>query len=45
MWRSLLDEATPVVARRDERGLIVDLRAVAPEDDALVASGLSAACR
>jgi L-seryl-tRNA(Ser) seleniumtransferase len=45
MWRSLLDETTPIVARRDERGLIIDLRAVAPGDDALVAAALTTACQ
>jgi L-seryl-tRNA(Ser) seleniumtransferase len=45
MWRSLLDGPIPIVGRRDERGLIVDLRAVLPSDDAAVAAGLSAACR
>ena len=45
MWRSLLDGPIPIVGRRDERGLIVDLRAVLPSDDAAVASALSAACR
>jgi L-seryl-tRNA(Ser) seleniumtransferase len=45
MWRSLLDGPIPIVGRRDERGLIVDLRAVLPSDDAAVATALSAACR
>lgn len=45
MWRSLLDGPIPIVGRRVERGLIVDLRAVLPSDDAAVASALSAACR
>ena len=44
-WRSLLDAAIPVVARRDDRGLVVDLRAVDPDDDGVVAAALAAACR
>lgn len=45
MWRSLLEESTPIVGRRDERGLIVDLRAVSSDDDSIVAAGLASACR
>lgn len=45
VWRALLDTDPPIVARREERGLVVDLRAVEPDDDAVVARGLAAACR
>ena len=44
-WRSLLEGTTPIVGRRDERGLIIDLRAVSPDDDAAVAAGITTACR
>ena len=44
-WRSLLDATTPIVGRRDDRGLIIDLRAVPPDDDAAVAAGITIACR
>jgi L-seryl-tRNA(Ser) seleniumtransferase len=44
-WRALLDLPVPVVARRDDRGLIVDLRAVDPADDAIIAAALAATCR
>ena len=45
MWRSMLEEPMPIVGRRDERGLIVDLRAVPSADDPTVATGLASACR
>jgi hypothetical protein len=44
-WRRLLQHEPPVVARRDDRGLMVDLRSVAPGDDETVAVALEAACR
>jgi L-seryl-tRNA(Ser) seleniumtransferase len=44
-WRRLLQHEPPVVARRDDRGLMVDLRSVAPGDDEIVAAALEAACR
>ncbi len=44
MWRSLLEEPIPIVVRRDERGLIIDLRAVSVGDDPTVAAGLASAC-
>ncbi|MEE8497226.1 MAG: L-seryl-tRNA(Sec) selenium transferase [Acidimicrobiia bacterium] len=44
-WRSLLEAPTPIVGRRDERGLIIDLRAVSPVDDGAVAAGITTACR
>ncbi len=45
MWRRLLDSTIPVVTRRDERGLIVDPRAVDPADDEILAEALRASCR
>lgn len=45
MWRLLLDHETPMVGRRDDRGLIIDLRSVPASDDSIVAAGLAAACR
>jgi L-seryl-tRNA(Ser) seleniumtransferase len=44
-WRRMLETDPPVVARRDEGRLIVDLRSVEPDDDELVAAALSSACR
>jgi L-seryl-tRNA(Ser) seleniumtransferase len=44
-WRALLDRTPPVIARREERGLVLDLRAVEPGDDDTVADALAAACR
>lgn len=44
-WRRLLEADPPVVARRDDRGLLVDPRSIDPEDDPLVARALAAACR
>lgn len=44
-WRSLLSAAPPVVARREEGALVIDLRAVRPEDDPHLAEALRAACR
>lgn len=45
MWRLLLEEPVPIVGRRDDRGLIIDLRAVSSSDDSIVAAGLTSACR
>jgi L-seryl-tRNA(Ser) seleniumtransferase len=45
VWHRLLDGDPPVIARREARGLVVDLRAVDPHHDALVAEALAAACR
>ncbi|NIS36607.1 MAG: hypothetical protein GWN79_10730 [Actinobacteria bacterium] len=45
IWRRLLDSPTPVVARRDERALIIDLRSVEPDHDERLAAALGAACR
>ncbi len=44
-WRRMAEAATPVIARREDDSLVVDLRAVAPADDAGVAEALGAACR
>jgi hypothetical protein len=44
-WRSLLAGDPPVVARREERGVVLDLRSVEPHDDAALAAALAAACR
>ncbi len=38
MWQQLLAADRPVLARRDKGELIVDLRTVAPEDDAYLAA-------
>jgi L-seryl-tRNA(Ser) seleniumtransferase len=44
-WQALLGKQPPILARRRDDDLLVDLRAVSPEDDKLVASALAAACR
>jgi len=44
-WRRLLDSEPPIVTRRDDRGLIVDLRTVDQSDDNLVSETLATACR
>lgn len=44
-WRRLLDEDPPIVARRDDRGLIVDPRTIDPFDDDTVGRAVAAACR
>jgi L-seryl-tRNA(Ser) seleniumtransferase len=44
-WETLLAAEPPVIARRDRRGLTIDLRAVDPADDDHVASSLTSACR
>lgn len=41
MWEKLLQSSPPILARRREGNLIIDLRTVCPEDDALVAAALS----
>jgi L-seryl-tRNA(Ser) seleniumtransferase len=41
----LAAEPTPVVGRREDGRLVLDLRSVAPEDDAAVAAALGTACR
>ncbi len=44
-WRLLLAGSPPIVTRREDRGLVLDLRAVDPADDETVAAGIAAACR
>ncbi len=44
-WQALLAGEPPVVARRLAGDLIIDLRAVAPDQDAAVAAALARACR
>ena len=44
-WRALLDGDPPIVARRDEGRLLIDLRSVEPTDDERLAAALGAACR
>ena len=44
-WEGLLAREPSIVARRAEGDLIVDLRAVDPDDDAVLAAGLFATCR
>ncbi len=41
LWRRLLDASPPVVARRHEGALLVDLRTVDPADDVHVEAALS----
>ncbi len=45
LWPALLGASTPVVARREAGAVRLDLRAVATDDDRLVAAALVAACR
>jgi len=44
-WRGLLDGTPPVVARRDGHQVLIDLRAVAENDDPIVSEALADACR
>jgi len=44
-WRRLLEAEPPVVARRDEGRLVLDLRAVEEADDQTLAAALAFACR
>jgi L-seryl-tRNA(Ser) seleniumtransferase len=44
-YLALLAADRPVVARREEGSLVIDLRAVSPEDDMTVATELGATCR
>jgi L-seryl-tRNA(Ser) seleniumtransferase len=44
-WSALLVERPPILARRQDDDLVVDLRAVSPDDDKFVASALAEACR
>jgi hypothetical protein len=45
IWQALLKDEPAVVARRKDGDLIVDLRAVPPEQDAAVAAALARVCR
>jgi L-seryl-tRNA(Ser) seleniumtransferase len=45
LWHRLLQHDPPLVARRDDGELIIDLRAVRPDQDGLVAAALQQACR
>jgi L-seryl-tRNA(Ser) seleniumtransferase len=45
VWRQLLAGDPPVVARRRDGDLIIDLRTVAPDQDGVVAEALTRACR
>lgn len=45
LWRRLLGSATPVVARRHEGHLLLDMRAVDPADDATLGAAMAEACR
>lgn len=45
LWPRLLETAPPVVARRSAGDLLIDVRAVAEEEDARLADSLRAACR
>lgn len=45
VWSSLLAARPPIVAHREPRGVVIDLRAVDPRDDAHLADSLTAACR
>ncbi|MFQ5948800.1 MAG: L-seryl-tRNA(Sec) selenium transferase [Acidimicrobiia bacterium] len=45
LWRRLLAADTPVIARREDDALVVDLRAVDPQDDGTVTKALQHACR
>ncbi len=44
-WKRLLAGRQPVLARREDEGLVIDLRAVAPVEDEAVAAALAEACR
>ena len=45
VWPRLLDTDPIVVARRDAGDLLIDVRAVEPDDDHLLAEALKAACQ
>ena len=45
IWPALLRSSTPVVARREDGGVVLDLRTVGSGDDDAVAAALLAACR
>jgi L-seryl-tRNA(Ser) seleniumtransferase len=41
LWSKLLAASTPILARRRDGKLVIDLRTVAPSDDVLIAEALS----
>lgn len=45
VWSQLLTDELPIVARRHEGALLIDLRAVDPADDSVVADSLRLACQ
>ncbi|HZJ49257.1 MAG TPA: L-seryl-tRNA(Sec) selenium transferase [Acidimicrobiia bacterium] len=45
LWPRLLRSAPPIITRRDAGRVILDLRAVAPEDDERLGTALKSACR
>jgi len=45
LWRELLAADPPIVARLEDGRVVIDLRAVDPGDDELVAAALGRACR
>ena len=45
VWRRLLDGAPPIVARREDGRVLVDLRSVDEADDAAIGEALAHACR
>lgn len=44
-WRDLLAAVPPILGRREEGALVLDLRTVDPADDGAVAGALAATCR
>lgn len=44
-WRALLGGTPPILGRRDEGALVLDLRTVDPGHDGAIADALAAACR
>jgi L-seryl-tRNA(Ser) seleniumtransferase len=45
VWRRLLDGSPPVIARQEDRRVLIDLRAVDEADDPAVTEALAHACR
>jgi len=45
LWHRLLRADPPIVARRQDEHLLLDLRAVAPSSDDHIAAALERACR
>jgi L-seryl-tRNA(Ser) seleniumtransferase len=44
-WHKLLAEEPAIISRRRDGDLVIDLRAVTPNQDAAVAAALARACR